>query len=140
MQPQWSSTMNVFVYGTLRAGEINDISVVASKHGISAPALIGTATLVGRLYDFGTYPGLVIDSNGMPVVGEVYEIIDALVPVLDEIESVYPGVEGLFCACEATVVVGGSAVPCRLYPVSKDVVTGLAEIRSGDWVGYRSGR
>jgi gamma-glutamylcyclotransferase (GGCT)/AIG2-like uncharacterized protein YtfP len=129
--------MNVFVYGTLRAGEINDISVVASKHYISAPALIGTATLVGRLYDFGTYPGLVIDNDGVPVVGEVYEISEALVPVLDEIERVYPGVEGLFCAHEATVVVRRSAVTCRLYPVSKDIVTGLAEIRSGDWVRYR---
>jgi gamma-glutamylcyclotransferase (GGCT)/AIG2-like uncharacterized protein YtfP len=132
--------MNVFVYGTLRAGEINDISVVASKHDISAPALIGTATLVGRLYDFGAYPGLVIDSNGVPVVDEVYEVGDALVPVLDEIERVYPGVEGLFCAREAMIVVGGTTLPCRLYPVSKKVVTGLTEIRSGDWVAYRRTR
>jgi hypothetical protein len=44
--------MSVFFYGPLRAGEINDISAVASKHDISAPVLVGTATLAGRLYDF----------------------------------------------------------------------------------------
>jgi gamma-glutamylcyclotransferase (GGCT)/AIG2-like uncharacterized protein YtfP len=132
--------MNVFVYGTLRAGEINDISAVASRHDISMPALIGIATLAGRLYDFGTYPGLVIDSGGAPVVGEVYEIDDALVPVLDEIERVYPGVEGLFCAQEAMLAVEGADVPCRLYPVSRKMVAGLTEIRSGDWVAYRRTR
>jgi gamma-glutamylcyclotransferase (GGCT)/AIG2-like uncharacterized protein YtfP len=132
--------MNVFVYGTLRAGEINDISVAASKHDISAPKPIGTATLAGRLYDFGAYPGLVIDSSGVPVVGEVYEIEDALVPVLDEIERVYPGVEGLFCAREAMVSVACTIVPCRLYPVSEKMVAGLTEIRAGDWVAYRRTR
>jgi gamma-glutamylcyclotransferase (GGCT)/AIG2-like uncharacterized protein YtfP len=132
--------MNVFVYGTLRAGEINDISVVASKHDIPAPAPIGTATLAGRLYDFGAYPGLVIDSDGVPVIGELYRIEDALVPLLDEIERVYPGVEGLFCAQEVMIAVGSTVVPCRLYPVSKKIVAGLTEIRSGDWVAYRRTR
>jgi gamma-glutamylcyclotransferase (GGCT)/AIG2-like uncharacterized protein YtfP len=135
-----NGTMNVFVYGTLRAGETNDIRVVASKHNMSAPILIGNATLVGRLYDFGAYPGLVIDSSGVSVVGEVYEIVDALVPVLDEIERVYPGVDGLFCSREATVVAGSTVVPCRFYPVSQDIVNGLPEIRSGDWVAYRRTR
>ena len=107
---------------------------------MTAPILIGTATVMGRLYDFGSYPGLVVDSKGMPVVGEVYAIEEALVSVLDEIENVYPGVDGLFGGRDVTVNVDGAAVPCRFYPVSKDAVTGLPNIPSGDWVAYRRTR
>ena len=38
---------NVFVYGTLRAGEVNDISSAAARHDITAPTLLGkTSTMV----------------------------------------------------------------------------------------------
>jgi len=39
----------VFVYGTLRAGEVNDLNRAAARHGIAAPMLIGTGVLAGRL-------------------------------------------------------------------------------------------
>ena len=78
----------VFVYGTLRAGEINDISEAAARHDIAEPTLIGTATVRGRLFDFGAYPGLVLDEAGSPVRGDVYEIDPDLVAVLDEIEEI----------------------------------------------------
>ena len=131
---------NVFVYGTLRAGEVNDISSAAARHDIAAPTLLGTAAVKGRLYDFGTYPGLVVDEQGMSVTGDVYAIDDALVAVLDEIEEVYPGVEGLFQRRDVTVDVDGTAVACRFYPVAKEAVPGLKEIASGDWVAHRRGR
>ncbi|HTH59226.1 MAG TPA: gamma-glutamylcyclotransferase family protein [Paraburkholderia sp.] len=130
----------VFVYGTLRAGEVNDIRVAAARNGLAAPTLIGGASLHGRLFDFGDYPGLVVDPAAGPVQGEVYEIDDALVAVLDEIEEVYPGVEGLFLARETSVEVGGERVTCRFYPVARESVDGLPEIRSGDWIAYRRGR
>ncbi|CAG4892311.1 gamma-glutamylcyclotransferase family protein [Paraburkholderia saeva] len=131
---------NVFVYGTLRAGEVNDISSAAARHDIAAPTLLGTATVKGRLYDFGAYPGLVVDEHGVSVTGDVYAIDDALVAVLDEIEEVYPGVEGLFRGRDVTVEVDGAAVPCRFYPVAKEAVPGLKEITSGDWVAHRRAR
>lgn len=87
---------HVFVYGTLRAGEINDIDRAAARHGIGAPQLLGLGTLRGRLYDFGDYPGMVPGAGEGCVHGDVYAIDERLVPVLDEIEEVYPGVEGLF--------------------------------------------
>lgn len=130
----------VFVYGTLRAGEINDISEAAARHDIAEPTLIGTATVRGRLFDFGAYPGLVLDEAGSPVRGDVYEIAPDLVAVLDEIEEVYPGVEGLFVAREVMVEVDGAAMACLLYPVTKSAVKGLPEIRSGDWVVHRRSR
>ncbi len=130
----------VFVYGTLRAGEINDISQAAARHDIAEPMLLGTATVRGHLFDFGAYPGLVPDEAGPPVSGDVYEIDPDLVAVLDEIEEIYPGVEGLFVAREVTVEVDGMPLLCRYYPVTEKAVKGLSEIRSGDWIVYRRSR
>jgi gamma-glutamylcyclotransferase (GGCT)/AIG2-like uncharacterized protein YtfP len=130
----------VFVYGTLRAGEINDIGRAAARHGIAAPRFVGTAVLRGRLYDFGRYPGLVPDDAAALVRGDVYQIDAALVPVLDEIEEVYPGVDGLFRARQVTVEVEGRELHCLFYPVAPDAVADRPRIESGDWVGYRIAR
>jgi gamma-glutamylcyclotransferase (GGCT)/AIG2-like uncharacterized protein YtfP len=130
----------VFVYGTLRAGEVNDISDAASRNDIAAPTLLGTATVRGHLFDFGSYPGLVVNEAGVDVIGDVYEIDDALVAVLDEIEAIYPGVEDRFLAREVMLKVDGNVLNCRFYPVTPTAVKGLPEISSGDWVGYRSSR
>lgn len=130
----------VFVYGTLRAGEVNDISEAAARNDVAAPNRLGTATVRGHLFDFGAYPGLVVDDAGVDVVGDVYEIDDALVAVLDEIEAVYPGVEDRFIASEVMVKVDDTVVNCRFYPVVPSAVKGLPEIRSGDWIAYRSTR
>jgi gamma-glutamylcyclotransferase (GGCT)/AIG2-like uncharacterized protein YtfP len=131
---------NVFVYGTLRAGEVNDISEAAARHEIAEPDWLGTATVRGHLFDFGLYPGLVVDEAGVDVKGDVYEIDDDLVAVLDEIEAVYPGVDGRFVAREVMVKVNGDVVNCRFYPVTPNAVKGLQEIKSGDWVVHRSTR
>ncbi len=104
------------------------------------PKLLGTATVRGHLFDFGLYPGLVIDEGGVDVKGDVYEIDDELVAVLDEIEAVYPGVEGRFLAREVMLKVDGQVVNCRFYPVTPTAVKGLPEIKSGDWVEHRSTR
>ncbi|MGN5480758.1 gamma-glutamylcyclotransferase family protein [Cupriavidus basilensis] len=130
----------VFVYGTLRAGEVNDLNAAARRHGIAAPTLLGTATIAGRLYDFGTYPGLVLDPEAGLAVGDIYEVPDALLPVLDEIEEVYPGQASLFVREEQTVLQGGRPVACLLYPVADGAVAGLPRIDSGDWVAYRKSR
>lgn len=130
----------VFVYGTLRAGEVNDLNRAAARHGIEAPVLLGTGGIAGRLYDFGTYPGLVLDASAGPVAGDIYDIPDALLPVLDEIEEVYPGQATLFVREERPVMLGGAAVDCLLYPVADSAVTGLTRIDSGDWVAYRRAR
>jgi gamma-glutamylcyclotransferase (GGCT)/AIG2-like uncharacterized protein YtfP len=138
---------HVFVYGTLRAGEINDINRAAARHGIAAPKLIGSAYVSGRLFDFGNYPGLVLEEESVHasrVLGDIYLIEDALVPVLDEIEEVYPGVDGLFSAhrlhVEADLQNGRTHIDCLIYPVSAETVIGLPRIDSGDWVAHRAAR
>ncbi|WP_233863156.1 gamma-glutamylcyclotransferase family protein [Paraburkholderia adhaesiva] len=130
----------VFVYGTLRAGEINDINVAAARNAITRPRLLGRAAVAGRLFDFGPYPGMVADANAAPVLGDVYEIDDALVPVLDEIEEVYPGVPGLFLSQEVEVEVEGRPMACLFYPVVRERADGRPEIHCGDWVAHRLAR
>lgn len=130
----------VFVYGTLRAGEVNDLNRAADRHGIQPPILLGTGSVSGRLHDFGTYPGLVLDAAAGSVIGDIYDIPDALLPVLDEIEEVYPGQATLFIRESRVVKLNGVATDCLLYPVAESAVTGLARIDSGDWVAYRQAR
>jgi gamma-glutamylcyclotransferase (GGCT)/AIG2-like uncharacterized protein YtfP len=132
----------VFVYGTLRAGEINDINLAADRHAIARPRHLGLTTLAGRLFDFGNYPGMVAEPAGVQsaVIGDVYEIDDALVPVLDEIEQVYPGVDSLFVAREVDVEVQGERVACLYYPVAPAAASGRPEIAGGDWVAHRRAR
>ncbi len=132
--------LNIFVYGTLRAGETNDIRRAAARRSVAEPRLVGFASVRGRLYDFGSYPGLVVDEAGIPVVGEVYEIERGLVPVLDEIEQVYPGVEGLFVGRDVELQVAGESMMCRFYPLAERSVQSVAEIADGDWVLHRFSR
>ena len=136
--------ITAFVYGTLRQGEANDIFHAAARHGIAAPVLLGRASLWGRLYDFGNYPGLRLESDGVEVLGEVYQIEPALVPVLDEIEDIYPGKEGLFIRQQAQVEVHLAGQPqvfdCLFYPVTLSAVAGRPMIAGGDWVAYRLGK
>lgn len=130
----------VFVYGTLRAGEINDIGEAAARRALARPTLIGPASVRGHLFDFGAYPGLVPDAAGVHVKGDVYEVDDRMIAVLDEIEAVYPGDDSLFVPRQVSVDVDGTAFDCRYYPVQRDAVAGLPEIGSGDWVTYRRTR
>ena len=135
---------HVFVYGTLRVGESNDIRRAAERHGIAAPVLIGPGHLNGRLYDFDAYPGLVLDPAAGPVQGDIYRIDERLVPVLDEIEEIVPGVDGLFRSArlQVSIQIDGRthAIDCLVYPVSDDAVEGLPRIDGGDWVIYRRAR
>ncbi|MFK0375696.1 gamma-glutamylcyclotransferase [Pandoraea sp. NPDC090278] len=131
----------VFVYGTLRAGEINDMMRAAERHGIAAPTYVGTSTLGGQLYDFGSYPGMVLGAiEAGSVTGDVYRIDAALIPVLDEIEAVYPGEAGLFVREMLDVAFDGATYTCIVYPVDAAAVSQLPRIPDGDWIAYRQTR
>lgn len=130
-----------FVYGTLRSGEVNDIARAAARHGIAAPRLVGRGSVRGTLYDFGSYPGLLLEACGAEVVGDVYQIEPELVPVLDEIEKIYPGQDSLFIRQQAHVDVieqGRTQVlECLFYPVTASATAGRPVIPGGDWVAHR---
>ena len=130
---------HVFVYGTLRRGEINDINRLRP-----APRWYGNASVRGVLFDLGAYPGLRLASSLAPddpllpacveVVGEVYAIDAALEPVLDEIEEVFPQRSGEYAKREVDVRVNCEVLRALAYEIAPDRVQGRAVITGGDWL------
>jgi gamma-glutamylcyclotransferase (GGCT)/AIG2-like uncharacterized protein YtfP len=75
--------VRIFVYGTLKRGGCR-------SHVLRDQRFLGEATTVAtyRMYDTGSYPALVEDEDGRQVEGEVWEVDDDCLRVLDAIECV----------------------------------------------------
>jgi gamma-glutamylcyclotransferase (GGCT)/AIG2-like uncharacterized protein YtfP len=116
----------VFVYGTLRRGGIR-----------AMPSLFPDSTFVdkakvrGRLYDFGEYPGLLLDESGSPVAGEVYEVDDEILNRLDEIET-----ESYYLRKQLEITFGESRRACWVYVFDPEFYSQHTLIESGDWIEY----
>ena len=111
--------MLMFVYGTLRRGECRN-SVMDAGQFVGKGLLRGFAML-----DLGAFPGIVPSTGDGVVVGEVYEVGDALVRRLDKIE----GVPHLYTR-DGAVLDDGRHV--EMYVLRRDA-HGCPVIRSGDW-------
>jgi gamma-glutamylcyclotransferase (GGCT)/AIG2-like uncharacterized protein YtfP len=75
--------MRLFVYGTLMRGGCRH-NLLAGQRFISA----ATTTPFFALYDLGAYPGLVrCPTSGDAVHGELYDIDDTALPMLDRAED-----------------------------------------------------
>jgi gamma-glutamylcyclotransferase (GGCT)/AIG2-like uncharacterized protein YtfP len=73
----------VFVYGTLKRGDCRHRFMAGSK-------FLGLATTASgyRLFHLGEYPAMVEDPSGGQIEGEVFEVTDATLRLLDEVEGV----------------------------------------------------
>ena len=111
--------MKVFVYGTLRHGQV-------------AHALLGNAALVAcvwtdpefTLLDMGEYPAL-LEGGRTPVRGEIYDIEPALLAALDEYEDcprLYRRVQRMVAGHEV-----------MLYVLPKERALGRPALAHGDW-------
>jgi len=76
----------VFVYGTLKRG-------FARHYALSTQTFLGPATTRAgfRLYNLGSYPGLVRCEDGASIEGELYDVDDSCLEKLDVIEGVDQG-------------------------------------------------
>jgi len=78
--------MNIFVYGTLRRGQCR-ASVLAEQRFVgeykTAPNY--------RMFNVGAFPALVEDDNGVSVEGEIFEVDDETLALLDRVEGVSAG-------------------------------------------------
>lgn len=118
----------VFVYGTLRRGEVNDINELQP-----APGFVGHSSLLGTLYPMGWYPGLVL-GGVVPVVGEVYSVTPRLEARLDEIEGLLPEPTGEYTKRDMQVDVDGRMVDCFVYEINAALVGHLQPLIHGDWL------
>lgn len=123
MQPD----RHVFVYGTLRRSESNDINRLQP-----APRYLGLARLRGELYDLGPYPGLIL-GGGAWVWGEVYAITSELERELDRIEEVAPVPSGEYLRRHVDLDLDGRPLRCLVYEIDPRRVQGRPRIVSGDW-------
>lgn len=126
----------VFVYGTLRAGEINDLARAAARAGLPPPRPAGPASVPGRLVDFGSWPGLLPDAPGT-VRGDLYEIEPELIPLMDDIEEYTPGEPCCFVRRETLARTQAGLVPCMYYPIDPAFRGDARDIDGDDWVSYR---
>lgn len=122
-----SEPLHVFVYGTLRRGEVNDINRLRP-----APRFLGLARIHGTLYDLGPYPGIVLGGEGW-VQGEVYAISAELERQLDLIEEVAPVPSGEYLRRHLYVDVAGQSLRCLVYEIAAERVQGRLPIAGGDW-------
>jgi gamma-glutamylcyclotransferase (GGCT)/AIG2-like uncharacterized protein YtfP len=130
----------VFVYGTLRSGELNDLSVAAARRGLPPPRYVGTSAVHGTLYDFGDWPGLLPDAAAPAIAGDVYRIDEPLLALIDEIEEYAPNSGSCFVRRQVMVSVAGRALKCHYSPVDPEHIGTAARTEAVDWVAYRLGR
>ncbi|OAV44699.1 gamma-glutamylcyclotransferase [Lewinella sp. 4G2] len=126
--------MYLFVYGTL----LSSVPSSMSKFLRRRATLVGEATVSGRLYDLGRYPGFQI--GGGKVTGELYlleekrqqqtiEMLDAYEGVAGEAEDEYVRT-GVKCT-----LANGTTVEADTY-VSRSLPSQAARIVSGDYAKF----
>ena len=130
--------VHVFVYGTLRGGEANDVNRLAP-----APRFLGFGVVEGGLFDFGRHPGIVLRDGASRVLGEIYACAPELVRTLDDIELHYPEQPGLYRQAWRDVACAGRAVRCLVYELTDEGVSSLGRFPPAelvDWVSWRLSR
>lgn len=132
-----SASRHVFVYGTLRRGDVRDITRLRP-----APQFVGMASVAGVLYDLGPYPGVVLGGSAR-VTGEVYAISAELERQLDLIEEVWPQQTGEYRKQVVRVRPGqpkasSAAVEldCLVYEINPARTAGKPVITGGDWLEH----
>lgn len=131
----------VFVYGTLRAGEINDLARAAAARGLLPARHVGPATVPGMLVDFGDWPGLIPVDDGRRVRGDVFQVEPALVALMDEIEEYEPGKPCCFVRRTVCARLEGPGrtglLPCEYYPIDPAWRALAVDIVGDDWIAHR---
>ena len=127
------SQRHVFVYGTLRQGDDNDINLLKPT-----PFFVGPSRVAGVMYHLGGYPGVLLnDAREDNIVGEVYAITPELEVVLDEIEMIYPQQRDEYSKRMVVVRVGARQLSCLFYEINPSYTVDKPVIASGDWVKGR---
>jgi gamma-glutamylcyclotransferase (GGCT)/AIG2-like uncharacterized protein YtfP len=127
-----TAPVHVFVYGTLLAGEANDISRLEPR-----PRLVGQAEVEGELFDFGRHPGIVLREGGARVAGEVYACAPELIPILDQIELEYPERPGLYRQAWRDLACAGQVLRCLVYELTDEGRSSLGRYASEGSVDWR---
>jgi pyruvate carboxylase len=138
-----AGSLNLFVYGTLRDDPGHEMFHVLARNA----KFVGEATVAGRLYDLGEYPGLVLSSERTDrVKGELYRLSEATagntLSVLDDYEGMGPSEPTPHEYRRALVtayLTDGKSSTAWAYILDRPS-TSLPRIMSGDFSEWRSSR
>ena len=120
------NTHLVFVYGSLRRGGANAMSV-----SFPNSKFIAEAKVSGSLYDLGAYPGLILNDSNSTVAGEVYEVDDEILNALDEFEA-----SSDYWRKQVEISVGAERRRGWTYAPNPESCASRSPISSGDWIEY----
>jgi gamma-glutamylcyclotransferase (GGCT)/AIG2-like uncharacterized protein YtfP len=124
----------LFVYGTLRAGSGHPWAQQLARHA----RYLGPASMRGRMYDLGRYPGAVTSCTaGERVTGDLYRLNSAT--LLRELDR-YEGCTGRVCEQEyrraaVCVMQTDTGLPVRAWAyLHRRPVSLQRRIANGDWL------
>jgi len=118
------SLTKVAVYGTLKQGHGNHRLLTDSK-------FLGKASVKGRMYHLGGFPGVRLDEPGTVQV-ELYEVDNDTLRRLDRLEGYREGAaDNNFYTRE--IVETDTEEHVSIYQISKDYTSDKRIIASGDW-------
>ena len=126
---------HLFVYGTLRSDVQHPAHELLNRYF----TLLGKATVQGKLYDCGEYPGAVPTTAHHVITGELYALrntahVEEAINALDEYEGCLPAAphQSLFRREPAAVQYNNQVIQAWVYWYNRDT-TGMPWIRSGDY-------
>lgn len=119
----------VFVYGTLRRGGSNHFRMAGAE-------FVASGTISGRMYRIDWYPGLILDSAGDEIKGEVYSVGPELLSALDIFEGLSAGeIEGSEYRRTRTPVMKQDSQTITAWVWEwLGMVDESQRIRDGDWL------
>lgn len=132
----FSEPIRIFVYGTL----LKDFPHPKAAYLQEVAEFIGAATVPGRLYDLGHYPGLVYDANCEELVfGHIFQLHfpEETFLLLDDYEGIDPYAPETSEYTRQVIEVSTSTGPCLCWTYLYQLpVKGLIQIESGDYRAY----
>jgi len=116
----------VFIYGTLRRGNPGSMSV-----RFPLAEFVAEVRVHGKLYDLGPYPGLQLGKSDLLVSGELYEIDEDTLKLLDEFEE-----SSNYRRAQCEITLGAEKRKCWTYEPDPSFYSLHKLITSGDWIEY----
>jgi very-short-patch-repair endonuclease/gamma-glutamylcyclotransferase (GGCT)/AIG2-like uncharacterized protein YtfP len=125
----------LFVYGTLVPG----LEPAPMSDIVRQMTRVGPATIRGRLYDLGPYPGVLLDDGDALVKGKLVRVPPDCWQRLDRYEAcpLPDSSDGLFRRIRTTATRDvGQPVVCWVYVYNRDV-TRATLVEGGCWLTHR---
>jgi len=92
---------------------------------------IADARVNGSLYDFGPYPGLILDGSSSTVSGEAYEVDDELLEQLDDFET-----SSNYHRKPVEISIAAEKRTAWTYEPNPAFYSLITPISSGDWIEH----